>query len=622
MDREELQKKFADADFEKTIVGYINNRLLQSEFSMGQNYTQWDKNRKLYDADVIRPTEEINRNKTHGDVPQYETLRIPYIYAAVQTYLTYLLALYTKRKPMFQLEGKTDKHAEAASMMQTILHNNAINRGYIIPIHTWLRDGMIFNRGIIWRDWYKVTKKVRTTVPPMSVLGVPVGNAIEKMTDMVEDEGNDLFTSSPYDTYFDPSVTMQNHQKGEFVARAYFQSWVTVLEKMQERFYWDKRSKIPNNPTMQWRNRTAPNRPGEQASIQNGAIENNQHTAVEITDIIIRLIPKDWQLGEGSFPEYWRFIVANGKTILYASPERDLYEFPCYVIEPEFDGRTLNTKDLTSMMAPLQELLSWLINSHMDSVRKTINNKFIIDPSMVVWKDVEENKPYVRLSQKAYGKNAGAAIYQLKMYDATQTHLNDIGLVIDLLTRISAATENFMGITSGGGDRKTATEVRTANTLAGSRIEKVALIIGHQGWMPMTRGLVNGVQANLSETFNYQDYQGGGYQKISPEQIKNGLFNYTPVDPTIPVDKLQLAQTWAEVMQALSSNQGLMQQYDMKRIFEHWASLGGAGELANFRVQVASPVSGQNNPEQQGASNGQQTLPFGNAGGNTVQPQP
>lgn len=580
---DDLAKKFDNLDFEEKIVGYINNRMLASETAMRPLIGRWETSASQYNAEIIQDPEVQARANNSGDNPIYVPLRIPYTYAAVQTYLTFLLALFTKRQPMFQLDGRTAEDIQRARLMETILHNNAINRGYVIPIHTWLRDGLIYNRGIIWRDWYKETSRTLRT-KQNSVMGVAIGEPQQQIISQIVDEGNDLFTSSPFDTYFDPGVTMDKYQEGEFVGRVYYQTWTKVLEKMEERFYWDKRRLIPVSPATAWKNRSGPTHPGENEQ----SVDSAHRKSIEIIDKVIRIVPSEWGLGTHNYPQYWRFIIANGKTVLRAEHLPHMFEFPCYAIEPEFDGRSLETKGMVEMMAPLQELLSWLINSHMDSVRKSINNKFVIDPSMVEWEDVTENRPYIRLSQRGMGRGATAAIYQLKVYDATQTHLKDIELVTDLLTRISAATENYMGMVNNGG-RKTATEVRTANSLAGSRIEKTALVIGHQGWIPLSRGLVNGVQNNLSQEMFYRDFRLEAEADpigISPDAIKNGAFNYPPIDPTIPVDRFQLAQTWGEILGAIGENEQMAQTYDMKKMFEHWAELGGVKNLNQFRVQA------------------------------------
>ena len=606
---EDVRKKFQNEDFENTIVMYCNNRFLASEQSMATNISVWEQNRKLYDAEITLKPEDVSRRNEEADNPVYVPLRIPYTYAAVQTYLTYLLALFTKRRPMFQLDGRRKEDMEAVPIMENILHNNAINRGFLIPIHTWLRDSLIYNRGIIWRDWYVQKSKSLRQEQPM-LLGKPVGSPKEFLVERVEDEGNDLFTSSPFDTYFDPGVIMQQFEEGEFVGRVYYQTWTTILTKMKSGEYWDVRSKIPQTTTLAWKNRTAPDRPGDKESQIAG-----RRTSVEICDLLIRLVPKEWKLGDSIFPEYWRIRIANGKTVLNAERLPNLYEFPCYVVEPDFDGRTLHTKGMVQMMEPLQEVLSWLINSHMDSVRRNINNKFIIDPSLVEWDDVLNNAPYVRMSQRGYGRNPGTAIYQLKMSDVTQTHLKDIDIVIELLTRISAATENFMGVLNTGG-RKTATEVRTANQLAGSRIEKTALIIGHQGWIPLTRGLVNGVQNNMSNELFIRDFSSQDpdarmhIDEKGIERLKNSIFAFPPIDPTIPVDRFQLAETWKEIIQFTASNEGLAQEYDIKGMLNHWAELGGIKDLENFKVvpqiQAGGPdVQGVRVPFQTGTANPQ-----------------
>lgn len=575
------QNKKLKRGVEEVVVQQIINRLLAAEAGQSALRQRWISAKREYDAELVIPDEDRVRqleadSKGVPGKPVYLPVRIPYTYATVQTYLTYLLALFTKRRPWFDLEGETPYDSAAADAMETVLHNNAIRRGFFVPVHSWFKDALIYNRGILWRSWYRTIRHKRI-IAPRYMLGMDfdIGGTAQEVQEVV-DEGNDLFTSSPLNTYFDPGVTMQKFQEGEFVARVYQQSYSYVLKLMRDGVYHDRRKDLPEFPNMRWKYR--PN-------ITNSGW-SGLHPPVEIIDIVIDLIPREWGLGNSSWPEKWNIIVGNGAVVLRAQPLKDELEFPCYVLEPEFDSQSTDAKGLVEVMKPLQEVLSWLFNSHMDSVRKVIDNKIFYNPIYVDEDAILRGDPAIPLRENAANTPIGDVVYQLRAADVTGGNIRDAQFVISLIERVTAASTNFMGLVNTGG-RKTATEVRQANALAGSRIEKTALIFSHMGWIPLARGLADSTQRLMSKERLVERLVGNASvetikQIIKPSDVK-GAFNYPPIDPTIPVDRYALAQTWTEILSILTKmpNQG---GYDVGKIIAEIAKLSGIKDVARFKV--------------------------------------
>jgi len=78
--------------------------------------------------------------------------------------------------------------------------------------------------------------------------------------------------------------------------------------------------------------------------------------------------------------------------------------------------------------------------------------------------------------------------------------------------------------------------------------------------------------------------------KIPPEATKDGHFRFPAVDPTIPVDRFAIAQTWSELIGIVGQNQGLAQSYDIGKMLNEWAELGGIKNLDNFKVVTQTGV--------------------------------
>src|SRR5690606_13905873 len=155
----------------------------------------------------------------------------------------------------------------------------------------------------------------------------------------------------------------------------------------------------------------------------------------------VELIPNEWDLGTSSTPEKWVFTAsitgrsaaANGfgnlNMILGARPHEAYHAkhpFNCIMMEPEAYG--LVSRGLPEVNQSIQNVMDWLINSHMYNVRQTMNNQFLVDPSRLIMSDF--NNPMagggIRAKMAAYGTDLRMAVTQLPVQDVTRGHLLDM----------------------------------------------------------------------------------------------------------------------------------------------------------------------------------------------------
>ena len=60
-------------------------------------------------------------------------------------------------------------------------------------------------------------------------------------------------------------------------------------------------------------------------------------------------------------------------------------------------------KGLAGVIDYLQSTVTWFINSHIASVRRTIDSKFIYDPAGIDPKSLEARTPYIALKKNVVG---------------------------------------------------------------------------------------------------------------------------------------------------------------------------------------------------------------------------
>ena len=109
--------------------------------------------------------------------------------------------------------------------------------------------------------------------------------------------------------------------------------------------------------------------------------------------------------------------------------------------------------------------------SHAENVRRTLNNQFVVDPSLIEIADLLQPQPglLVRLRREAQGRPGSMeqAVKQLPILDVTKTHMQDMASAIDLMQRVSAAPENLQGVLAKG--EKTLGEQQMAVSAAQGR---------------------------------------------------------------------------------------------------------------------------------------------------------
>jgi hypothetical protein len=319
-------------------------------------------------------------------------------------------------------------------------------------------------------------------------------------------------------------------------------------------------------------------------------IKNN----IDLFELEIELVPKAWGLGTSPSPEKWVITVANEAVIVSAEPLGLLHDkFTFDIIEHEVEGYALSKRSLLEVLAPLNDTLSWLFNSHMHNVRKAMNDMLVVDPSGVTMKDLTDPEAgrLIRLKPEAYGKDARAFVHQLQVVDVTQNHLRDSQLVMDMMQRIVGVVENAMGQQNRGG-RQTATESRITSNFSVNRMKTNAEYYSAMGFQPLSMKLLQTTQ---------QKYKGDKVFRIAgdlmnsktpirvrPEDIA-GAYDFVPVDGTLPVDRYAQAMVWKEIFSIIASGRMPMAGIDPLGILKHIAFLSGVKDFSRFEIQAQDP---------------------------------
>ena len=585
------------------VLQYMLARLEHSERAMSVFYPRWQINEKKMQAYINLGDieKELKRLNDSGEPPKIVSVVVPYEFATITSIVTYLSHVFTGRRPMFSVGSYKMEAIKPAGNMETMLQYQADVTRLAKQLYLFLLHGQVYGIGVLrtyWKELY-ANRTIRTSINQFDLAGqisqVPTSRREVQMIY----QGNMVEAQDPYFFFPDPRVPLTEvNRRGEY-----------VFWRMFEGKHILKREEAAGNiKWVDWAGEALPKNDNwavDRINVSGGeAIPALAHghggsSAKQIPNFYqvdqgtVELIPAEIGIGTSRVPEKWIVTILNKQQIVQLDKfDVDHGMHPCVVSEPYQQGMGFGNLGLADYIGPIQDSMGWFINSHIDNVRRVLNDSMIYDPSAVEEKDLKRPGPgrLIRLKQAAIGRDVRTIIQQLPVASVTSAHVKDLELLFSLGERVSAASDNFQGMQDQGG-RKTATEVRSSNEFAVSRLAHMAKLISAQAVVDLTEQMSVNTQQYISDTFYLTVLGADGARDpitIRPEMLV-GNFHYPVQDGTLPVDKVAMLDVWREIFTALLQDPQLRMAYDVPKIFEYVAELGGAKNIQSFRLVVGSP---------------------------------
>lgn len=587
------------------ILKMVLDRRTASLRKMRDYHQKWDEADDSFTA--YQPTSEVdstrkNKRKTLGQ-HDYTTITVPYTFAIIMTAHTYWSTVFLSRSPIYQLQGRHGEAMDSVEAFEAVLDYQRTVGEHLVPLFNWIFDMSKYSLGIVGTYWDKQESIISRIVDePVTLMGVNIFGRTKKVMQSVpvlKYEGNCIFNVRPYDWFPDPRVAITSFQKGEFCGRDTQVSFAEILEgKRQGRYFnIDELAKRLNTQAdAEWMTSGSPrvNLP-DQANVDGTDVIPGPGF-VRLHEMTIRLVPSTHGLSSLNRTELWTFTVANNSVVIGAQPQ-GLYhdKFPFDVMEFGMGAHEFMKIGLVEVMQPLVDTISWLLNSHFYNVRKALNDVRVVDPSRVVMKDLTSpiERGIVRLKPEAYGTPANQAIHQLSVPDMTRTHLVDIGVIEQMVQRISGVVDDLMGLSSGP-SRESATGVRTRTGFAANRLKTVAEYNSALGMSPLIAKLVSNTQQLLSLQNKFRIAGADGmrtakrFAQVTPDAIA-GEYDYVAVDGTMPIDRVAQANLWKEMVVQLSGVPQIASQWNLMEMVGYIMRLLGEKNVDRFRLDLQNP---------------------------------
>jgi len=607
-----------DGEVHRNLMTILNDCYRLGERYMSQRYPQWDKNEKMDQAYIDLTRTDRKGKKTH---PFETTVYIPVSRAAKDTILTYWMGVFTRRRPMFPISGRGPEDVAPAKRMEVVIDYQMERQRMQLTLWSFLNNILRFSFGHIKNLWGQDVQTIIEAGRRYSPTPFPHFEDYEEEREMVSYEGPMPSCSDPYCTFFDPRVPGAKFQNGQFMIYEYERSLyylkkqaaagnyinIDQLEKRFDSLKADLSYEGGADSEGRYFRASRENRRGTMDVSTPGAEKNldDKNPHFTIRECYVELIPQQYGLGEANYPQHWVFTVVGNQLIIRA--ERSVYgsQFPAVQGEYDFDPHTLFSQSFYEGVEGMQDLLNWIYNSHMDNVRRFLNDSLIFNQRAIELRDITKPHPakIIRLTKEFadYQMKSGTPIsnfiQQLNVSDVTSTHLRDAEVIVDLMQRRVHASDAMQGIESE--IKRTATEISKVAASGNNILGQMAMLIYAQALIPMVEQAVINNQRFLTEARYYRiigdyakdiitpdpNYRDGNAVRVGRDELQ-GYFDFPINDGRLPMQPEEQAETWLKALEVMGKIPPVTMQYDAAAVFREFVRSMGIKNLDDFKIQA------------------------------------
>jgi hypothetical protein len=579
------------------LIADWKSQLTKGRAVMRKFYPRWNKQAQVYRGE--RWADEQDRKARERGEPT--KFIVPIAYAQIETFISFLFMLFTQKEMFFELApGSNDRYwlsvAAEKFLQRDLDHNN-----YPAELHQTLKNYARYGLCVMKHGWTEevIDAMVPVTVPQIGMMsGEPIGEETTmEPGERIVYEGNKVKALSPYKWIPDPALPVMRFQEGDFCAseehftrqsvedresrgEVFGVKWIPdlKLDGIQDRgiyHYYMTQERSIGNP--------------------DGDVFTKK--SIIITEMQISVIPSKFRinlngdpegsgkvLGTGTKHEKWIMEIANDARVIRFEPmgnEHNEYSFDVCEYSPDSESHV--NPGLGETIDPLQEHISWFINSHVTSVRKTVGNQMLVDPSGIELQDIKDRSPVIRLKPVAYRSGVDKWIKQLPINDVTRNHVNDAMTLKDVVQYVTGINENAMGQYAAG--RRSAKESGAVNSGASMRIKTPATLINSTMLRPMALKMIRNLRQSISMETWQQVMGNEGTPELfaqftDPNASVEGEFDFMVFDTTLPSEKQAQAEALQEALMAMMQNPAIPAMFgygpaDLKTLFETILRLRG-----------------------------------------------
>lgn len=571
-----IAKQLAQEDqgtFANAIRTKCHRLVKMSAGVMSKYYTKWDEQQEVWKAER-RIDEEDKKSREKGEPVK---MVAPLSFAQVMTFVSVAMMLLKQRKTFFELEPVEENDVSYNGVSETLLQQDLTYNKFDVILFQFLLYLCKCDLGVIETSYVTHKQVLPETINDVVDETVVDSSVSRRLVDKFT--GNEIRIVSPYSFFPDVRVPLERLNEGEFCASEE-EMGLAQLQQLEAEGTVAGIDKIQPFSMTDAEDRRS--RLTRFSSLTYDKLTESDNNVVFVTKVQIKLVPSKFEiapgkfLGSEKFPVKYLVWIANDSRLIRLEPLDYVHDqFTYEVARFTPDDAELLSKSLTEMVSKLQESFDWFINSRILSVKRTLDNQLIVDPSGVEMSTVQSRQRIILMKRGVSRNGIDQYIKQLNVQDVTQSHTTDANNLQGLMQLASGVNDNAMGQYHGG--RRSAREAAVVSQSAGARIRMTVGLIWAMALGPLGAKMLTNLRSLMPRArFDKVSPKvvGGAEAVPSPDEVwalfhpdnLEDLVNssdFFVFDGTLPSEKGFMAQALQELLGTLLANPAAAQQFDI-----------------------------------------------------------
>lgn len=510
---------------------------------------------------------------------------LPESFAIAETFLTYYMRVFGDR-PFHRFQGMDPFDILGGILMEKSIDYQMERTRNLLAMHTSWRNDTVYGFGPVTMRWQRKVSK-RVVFEDLGFVDqngeVVITGSDRTLEEKVTFEGNEYIAIDPYRALPDPNIPIWDVPSMSYFGWKDTTSYVDLLgdefdedsiffnveylrdkESLSTIYGSDNSSRMPENQT---------NRHEEMSDMSK---------PVDRIWMYVRLIPKEWSLGEGEKPVIWLFCIAGEETIISSGEVELTFDdgIPVACSAPLTSGYEELPVSTIELNHGLQTIGSYLANTMTADIRKRLLNTHLMDPKTVRYDDMLNAQlgGIVRTREKMWGHGVKDALMSIPYTNGSDRHLDYISGFRTLGNQYTGAADSVRGVQRTSGERVTAKEFGATASNALSRLQKSAQLISLQKHYPLAYLSALNTQMFMTEPV-YVETAGRWEPILRAEHgITDPRHRVTPFDLNIDFDVeisdgsfigAENPDDWFQLLQVNQGNPEFMERFDVTRINLH-----------------------------------------------------
>lgn len=565
--KEELGRE-EPSEMMTTLLESCLSNVKASRSIMSNHYAGWDLQDQVYRGERHLDKDDLKEQRQNKPTKMV----VPYTHSQVMVFVSFLFLLFKQNDNPFELAptGPED-YGQKWKDCEAVLKRDWTKSYGSRVLFQFLLDTARFGTAPLEVRWDKQTVKcwIAPEDPTQSVFGgVPVSAPqAPGYQEFLKFEGSVIRNVSPYRWFPDTTFPICDFEKGNFcfTEEDFTMGGLRQLEKDGMVTSVDN-IKPPSAAGWGTNGSWSDFRGGETRNTWGwdgrGSWDKDKDDAkVIVTKGRKKITPKEYligdkPLGKEEFPILYTIWYANDNRIIKLEECREWHQsFGNAVGQYTPDMHHSLTNGLADLIYRLQDVITWFVNSHITSVRRVINNRNVINPSLVDMTSYDKTDSDIFMRKGVGRMDPRMAVSQLPAQDVTSGHMNDVDVLGKIMQMVTGVNEQMQGQYSQG--RRDATQSRLVAAGSGGRMKMHGQLLWEAGLGRVGSLMLSNSRQSLSMS-SFGRALGGisdpqnlmqryAAFKGTPEEVIGGD-DYLGFDSTLQSEKGYMAQNLQELL--------------------------------------------------------------------------